>query len=409
MATSYVRDQVERGWNVTVACPSDGDLGYAAREAGATVRWWRASGHGGGLAGEVVRLSRIVAETGPDVVHLHSGKAGLAGRLVVRDRVPTVFQPHAWSFLDSLSGVQRASLRWERYAARWTTELVCVSTTERQLGESLGVHAPTTVLPNGIDLTVLPPGRRPATGSQPARCSGWTTSRPCVCVGALTVQKGQQDLLADWPKVRAQVPDAQLLLVGDGPDRRALERLAEGLPGVTFAGARTDVPTWLAAADVVVIPSRWEGMALVPLEAMACARSVVATDVNGVRRQRPGRRGRDRRAGRRARPGRGRGPPARRPGPGRARGLERTLARRDPPRRDELSSRAGPRLPSAGRRAARSLSPTSAAAARGRTIRRYSAWTSAGSFVEPGPAQQPADRPDPAGDGHRPGGAGASQ
>ena len=51
---------------------------------------------------------------------------------------------------------------------------------------------------------------------------------------------------------------------------------------MTFAGARTDVPTWLAAADVVVVPSRWEGMALVPLEAMACARSVVATDVNGV-------------------------------------------------------------------------------------------------------------------------------
>ena len=101
--------------------------------------------------------------------------------------------------------------------------------------------------------------------------------------------------------MRARVPEAQLLLVGDGPDRRALERLADGLAGVAFAGARTDVPTWLAAADVVVVPSRWEGMALVPLEAMACARSVVATDVNGVRRERPGRRGGDRRARRRGR------------------------------------------------------------------------------------------------------------
>jgi len=96
------------------------------------------------------------------------------------------------------------------------------------------------------------------------------------------VQKGQQDLITDWPKVRARVPDAQLVLVGDGPDRVALERLAEGLPGVHFAGARTDVPLWMAAANVVVVPSRWEGMALVPLEAMACARSVVTTDVNGA-------------------------------------------------------------------------------------------------------------------------------
>jgi glycosyltransferase involved in cell wall biosynthesis len=281
VATGYVRDQVERGWNVTVACPSDGDLGYAAREAGATVRWWRASGHGGGLAGEVVRLRRIVTETRPDVIHLHSGKAGLVGRLVVRDRVPTVFQPHAWSFLDPRSGVQGASLRWERYAARWTTELVCVSPAERRLGESLGIDAATTVLPNGIDLTVFrPAGSRDRVAAR--KVLGLDDVPTVVCVGALTVQKGQQDLLADWRQVRAQVPDARLLLVGDGPDRRALERLAEGVSGVTFAGARADVPTWLAAADVVVIPSRWEGMALVPLEAMACARSVVATDVTGV-------------------------------------------------------------------------------------------------------------------------------
>ena len=134
VATRYVRDQVERGWNVTVACPSRGDLGYAAREAGAAVRWWRADADDSTLPGAVVRLNRIVNEIEPDVVHLHSGKAGLAGRLVVRDRIPTVFQPHAWSFLAARSGVQGASLRWERYAARWATELVCVSTTERQLG-----------------------------------------------------------------------------------------------------------------------------------------------------------------------------------------------------------------------------------------------------------------------------------
>ena len=99
VATSYVRDQVERGWNVTVVCPSKGDLGYAAREAGAAVRWWRADAYESTLPGAVVRLNRIVKEIEPDVVHLHSGRAGLAGRLVVRNRIPTVFQPHAWSFL----------------------------------------------------------------------------------------------------------------------------------------------------------------------------------------------------------------------------------------------------------------------------------------------------------------------
>jgi glycosyltransferase involved in cell wall biosynthesis len=281
VATSYVRDQVERGWNVTVACPSRGDLGYAAREAGATVRWWRSGANESTLPGAVVRLRRIVDETGPDVVHLHGGRAGLVGRLVVRNRVPTVFQPHAWSFLSARGGIQGASLRWERYAARWTTELVCVSTTERQLGESLAIHAPTTVIPNGIDLAEYRPAG-PRDRIHARKLLGLDDLPTVVCVGALTAQKGQQDLLADWPAVRSLVPEAQLVLVGDGPDRRALERLAEEMPGVRFAGARTDVPLWLAAADVVAVPSRWEGMALVPLEAMACARSVVATDVNGV-------------------------------------------------------------------------------------------------------------------------------
>lgn len=281
VATSYVRDQVERGWRVSVACPSRGDLGYAAREAGATVRWWRGARDDSTLPGAALRLRRIVGEVAPDVVHLHSGRAGLVGRLVVRDRVPTVFQPHAWSFLAGRGGFRSASLRWERYAARWATELLCVSDTELQLGRSLGLDASASVIPNGIDLAE----HQPADDRDRARARavlGLEDRPTLVCVGALSVQKGQQDLVADWPEVLRRVPDAQLVLVGDGPDRRALERLAAQTVGVVFAGARTDVPLWLAAADVVVVPSRWEGMALVPLEAMAAARSVVATDVNGV-------------------------------------------------------------------------------------------------------------------------------
>jgi glycosyltransferase involved in cell wall biosynthesis len=82
--------------------------------------------------------------------------------------------------------------------------------------------------------------------------------------------------------VVAAVPDAQLAIVGDGPDRSRLARQARQLPAVSLVGARTDVRTWLAAADVVAVPSRWDGMSLVPLEAMASARSVVATAVSGI-------------------------------------------------------------------------------------------------------------------------------
>ncbi len=89
-------------------------------------------------------------------------------------------------------------------------------------------------------------------------------------------------LLDAWQEVAQAVPGSELVVVGDGPNRAALERRA--MPRVRWPGARDDVPVWLAAADVVVLPSRWEaGASLVAMEAMARCRSVVATDVAGMR------------------------------------------------------------------------------------------------------------------------------
>jgi glycosyltransferase involved in cell wall biosynthesis len=78
-----------------------------------------------------------------------------------------------------------------------------------------------------------------------------------------------------------RVPDAELVLIGEGPDRNHLETLLA--PGVTLAGYRDDAIDWICAADVVVQPSRWEALSIVMLEAMGCGRSLVMTDVDGVR------------------------------------------------------------------------------------------------------------------------------
>jgi glycosyltransferase involved in cell wall biosynthesis len=158
VALGYVRDQVERGWNVSVACSSRGSLGYDARENGARTYWWQAEREPNRrILGECVTLSRIIQEADPDVVHLHSSKAGLAGRLVLRNRIPTVFQPHAWSYLAARGGVRAASIRWERLATRWTAITVCVSEAERAAGGHLGIDSRTVVIPNGVELTSFPP------------------------------------------------------------------------------------------------------------------------------------------------------------------------------------------------------------------------------------------------------------
>ncbi|MFB0617560.1 glycosyltransferase [Streptomyces sp. AGS-58] len=322
------RAQSAAGLRVTVACPG-GELAAGLKDLGVDVRQWRAGrSPGPGLPGEVRRLVRLIDDVRPALVHAHSAKAGLAARLAVRGRTPTVFQPHAWSFA-AVGGLTAAlALHWERWGARWADRVVCVSEAERATGVRRGVHAAYTVIPNGIDTTRFsplppadpaapshpplspgggkappepsappptgpppsappePPAREHARRTSPAGDADGTEAAPLVvCVGRLCRQKGQDVLLRAWEDVLRALPRARLVLVGDGPDREALRRRAH--PGVHFAGAVTDVVPWYRAADLVVLPSRWEGMALAPLEALGCGRPVVLTDVDGARESLP--------------------------------------------------------------------------------------------------------------------------
>ncbi|WP_129841430.1 glycosyltransferase family 4 protein [Streptomyces sp. RFCAC02] len=285
-----VRAQTGAGTRAVVLCPPGGRLARDVRAAGAGVRLWLAGrGPGADLPWEVLCAARLLGRLRPDVVHLHSAEAGLAGRLALRGRVPTVLQPHAWSFQALTGPAAAAARRWERYAARWTGRFLCVSEAERAEGERAGVRGRYAVVPNGVD-----PARHPVAGSvdrRQARAAlamvhGLPQRAPLVvCVGRLTRQKGQDVLLRAWPRVAARVPGARLALVGEGPEGAALRRAAG--PGVLLAGHSDDTRPWYAAADVVVQPSRWEGMALAPLEAMAAGRPVVLTDVGGARESLP--------------------------------------------------------------------------------------------------------------------------
>jgi glycosyltransferase involved in cell wall biosynthesis len=276
-----VADQRARGWDVALAAPLWGKLAGEAEKLDAPChRWEAARAPGPGTISETRSLGRIIRKVRPDLVHLHSSKAGLAGRLWLRGRLPTIFQPHAWSF-DAADGfVGAAALRWERFATRWTDVVVCVSEAEAAHGRSEGVRARYEVVPTGVSLGDWTPGSAEARSAARRRLA-LVDGPLAVCVGRLSRQKGQDLLLEAWPQVRRVVPEGRLVLVGAGPEEERL-RSAAG-PGVELVGERDDVHDWYAAADVVVLPSRWEGMSLVPLEAMASGRSVVATDVSGAR------------------------------------------------------------------------------------------------------------------------------
>jgi phosphatidyl-myo-inositol dimannoside synthase len=144
-----------------------------------------------------------------------------------------------------------------------------------------------TRLTPGVDTGEFHPG----SGGARLRQRLGLTGRPvAVCVSRMVPRKGQDTLIRAWPRVRAAVPGAVLLLVGDGPYRRTLRRLAHSLgvaDGVVFAGAppRSELPAYYDAGDVFAMPCRTrrrgldvEGLGMVYLEASATGLPVVGGD-----------------------------------------------------------------------------------------------------------------------------------
>jgi glycosyltransferase involved in cell wall biosynthesis len=157
----------------------------------------------------------------------------------------------------------------------------------RKLEDEGRVAAPISLIYNGVDLT-----RYSAQAACPTLLAEFhiPTGAPIVGVVArLEPEKGHPTLLEAWPAVLAAVPDARLLIVGEGSQRDLLEAQASSLglldkrkPAVIFTGRRDDVPAVTAALDVAVLPSYREAQGLSILEAMALSRPVVASAVGGI-------------------------------------------------------------------------------------------------------------------------------
>ncbi|MDA0746133.1 MAG: glycosyltransferase [bacterium] len=156
---------------------------------------------------------------------------------------------------------------------------VCASSRNHVLHSFNLCPEQTAVVYNGIDLDAF--------DAEPAEPSGLPQTRigPIIgTVGRLSPQKGHNTLLDAAALVTRERPDVQFQIVGGGPLEAALhtQKTDLGLDQLTFLGERTDVPALLRTFDLFVLSSRYESFPFVTLEAMAAAKAVVATDVDGV-------------------------------------------------------------------------------------------------------------------------------
>lgn len=231
----------------------------------------------------IAALLRLIRGEKFDIVHIHSQEAGLLARLVAR-----AAGARCIIYTPQTVDIRRARWHWlyilvERALAHLTDTIVSVNEFDRGRLIRWGIapHKVVTI-PNGIDLREF---AGPPDIESLRRELGVDGGQPLVMqVGGLRAQKAPLDFIAGAQYIVHKRPDVRFVLVGDGPLREAVrERILEvGLERhVRLLGWRGDARTLMWAADVVTLTSHWEGTPHTLLEAMACARPVVATAVNG--------------------------------------------------------------------------------------------------------------------------------
>ncbi len=218
-------------------------------------------------------LERLIRATHPDVVHGHSAKGGMLARLAAHRRgVPAVYTPHFFACEMQVAPWLRTMYRaMERLARPWGQQVIAVSRAEHAAARALG-YAPERIalIPNGVP----PP---PAAGSRRE-----TEKYDLAFAGRFCRQKGLDVLLAALPALRRRHPGLRVAVMGNG-DRR-LERLAAAETDLVLLPAAAPEQVWklLLESRVLAMPSRWEGLPYLLLEAMQAGTPVVASEVGGV-------------------------------------------------------------------------------------------------------------------------------
>jgi glycosyltransferase involved in cell wall biosynthesis len=267
----WVHHFVERGWEVNVVSFRPAEIEGATVHFVAGFEWLGKPRY----LIRIPRVRRLVRDLRPDLLHaLHLTSYGFLAAFC--DLHPTLVSVWGTDVLEA-PGLSPFHYFITRHALRHADH---ITATGLRLAEATARYAPAgkpvTVVPYGVDLRAFQPTPK--------------ESRSEVLVGAvarLSKEKGLHYLLEGFAAMAGRHPQARLVLAGDGPERRRLERLAGRLglaERVRFLGEvpHEQVPAVLQEFDVFAMPSTWEGFGVAALEAEAMELPVVASNVHGI-------------------------------------------------------------------------------------------------------------------------------
>jgi glycosyltransferase involved in cell wall biosynthesis len=237
----------------------------------------------------LVKLAKMMRSGRYQIVHTHSSKAGVLGRVAAKmARVPVIVHTvHGWSFHQQLTPRKlRFYVALEKIGDWCGHAVILVAEKDREKGLAQAIrgvaHSP--VIRSGIELDRF--GHPQIPPAEMRRQLGIPTDALVIgSVTRLSPQKAPLDLIEAFGHIQGQFPHAWFLVVGDGPLRPDVEARIQQLglgDRLILTGLRRDVPELLAAMDVFALSSLWEGLPRVLPQAMASGLPIVCTRADGT-------------------------------------------------------------------------------------------------------------------------------
>jgi glycosyltransferase involved in cell wall biosynthesis len=238
----------------------------------------------------VANITSYLKNNNYHIVHTHNSKAGFVGRLAARIAgVPVVIHTvHGFAFHDQEPWWRQLLFRnLERLASHMCDKMIFISQplVDWALREKIVRQDKIVKIYSGIDLDQF----RPVTEDEKIRIrKKWNIGHDDAVIGIVSKLwegKGHEVLIQAFKEIKKEVKGARLVIVGEGPLEGRLHDLADKLgltESVLFTGFQMDVSEIIASFDIAVLPSFFEGMGRVLLEAMAMEKPVVASRVGGI-------------------------------------------------------------------------------------------------------------------------------
>lgn len=223
----------------------------------------------------IFELVQIIKKEKPDLLHAHSSKAGIVGRIAAKlTHTPNVFTAHGWAFTEGVAEKKRKLFIFiERFVALFTNKIICVSNYDRDLAinNKVGTNQKLVTIHNGVE-------------DKGTELNKVLNKVPrIIMVARFTPPKDYETLILALGNIKG---DYEACFVGGGQLLSPMKSLATELnlnQKIKFLGERKDVDDLLEQSDIFVLCSNYEGLPISIIEAMSNNIPVIATNVGGVK------------------------------------------------------------------------------------------------------------------------------